>query len=89
MSPLADPMVAMAAQAASSASPADKLSAERLTAEQRMAGINAANTAHAHTHTHTHLHLHQQAEQVAQAAAAAMAAQNPYLAQQLINSLGR
>ena len=49
------------------------------------AGLSAATGApNTHTHTHTHLHLHQQAA----AAAMAASAQNPFLAEQLLQSLG-
>ena len=58
-----------------------RLSAERMAAAGLSAATGAPNT---HTHTHTHLHLHQQAA----AAAMAASAQNPFLAEQLLQSLG-
>lgn len=78
----ANPNDRLAAERAS----AERLAAERLSADQRlMAGLGGmpGSAPTAHTHTHTHLHLHQQA-----AAAMAATGQNPYLAEQLLQSLG-
>lgn len=69
---------------------AERLSAERLHTERALTLQAAAAAGHTAHHTHTHLHLHQ-AEQAAAAqaaATAAAAAANPFMAQQLLQSMG-
>jgi len=80
----ADPLASLAA----SNHPAERLAAERLSAErlaaerlsaERLAAVGlSAGGAPPNTHTHTHTHLH----------LLAASAQNPFLAEQLLQSLG-